>query len=190
VATVKLDGTSCTVAFDEGVKVYGRNFGITEGDNMYWRAVRSTSGIFEALNQNHYLALQGEIVGPGVQKNKLGLPALRFVCFDVFNRNTGEHLPHREARALCEKHSIPMAPVQLEGEHFSLTLEEVLELADGVYHHIDGVPVADNSRPGTSTGKNREGLVFRATDGRKSDVLGGRLSFKVISNRFLLKEED
>ena len=59
---------------------------------------------------------------------------------------------------------------------FDHTLEHYLALAQGVY-------------PGT---KNRkEGIVVRPLVERLSPTLGGgRLSFKVINNDFLLKDED
>jgi hypothetical protein len=54
-------------------------------------------------------------------------------------------------------------------------LESLLELAQGTYPH---------------TTNEREGIVIRPREETMSAVLGGRLSFKVISNRFLLKEGD
>jgi hypothetical protein len=58
------------------------------------------------------------------------------------------------------------------GESFAHDQASLLALAEGFY-------------PGTKN--EREGIVVRPLTDARSKVLGGRLSFKVISNRFLLK---
>jgi len=60
-----------------------------------------------------------------------------------------------------------------EGDCFQHTQESLLTLAEGKY-------------PGTDN--EREGLVVRPRRETISPTLNGRLSFKVISNRFLLRE--
>ena len=55
------------------------------------------------------------------------------------------------------------------------TLDRWLEAARGIY-------------PGTKSRK--EGIVVRPIEEAPSPTLGGRLSFKVINNDFLLKDED
>ena len=60
-------------------------------------------------------------------------------------------------------------------ERFEHTLERWLSLATGVY---------------AGTKNRKEGVVVRPLVGRRSETLGGRLSFKVISNEFLLKDEE
>ena len=64
-------------------------------------------------------------------------------------------------------------PVIEEGEKFNHTLESLLTLAEGKY---------------LGTQNEREGIVIRPLQERTSLLLAGRLSFKTISNRFLLKE--
>ena len=61
------------------------------------------------------------------------------------------------------------------GESFAHTQESLLSLAEGHY-------------PGTQN--EREGIVVRPKTERHSVALAGRLSFKAISNRFLLKGGD
>ena len=48
--------------------------------------------------------------------------------------------------------------------------------------------LAEGKYPGTSN--EREGIVIRPLHEKHSLVLGGRLSFKAISNRYLLNERD
>jgi hypothetical protein len=52
------------------------------------------------------------------------------------------------------------------------TVEELLELADSVKY---------------SNGKQAEGIVIRPIDETYSEVLKGRMSFKVISNNYAVK---
>ena len=62
-----------------------------------------------------------------------------------------------------------------EAKTFEHSLENYLAIAQGLY-------------PGTRN--NKEGIVVRPLIGRRSEILAGRLSFKVINNDFLLKDED
>jgi hypothetical protein len=68
---------------------------------------------------------------------------------------------------------IPAVDVIEEGESFQHTQETLLALAEGKY-------------PGTNN--EREGIVVRPHRETISATLNGRLSFKVISNRFLLRD--
>lgn len=66
----------------------------------------------------------------------------------------------------------------LEGEaaaRFDHSLDGWLERARGVY---------------TGTRHRKEGIVVRPLEETPSATLGGRLSFKVINNDYLLKDED
>ena len=60
--------------------------------------------------------------------------------------------------------------IELDGDSFQHTQETLLVLAEGTY-------------PGTRN--EREGIVIRPRREMLSAALNGRLSFKVISNRFL-----
>ena len=172
----KCDGTSCTVTADlEGVvRVYGRSHCIAEADNIFWRAVRGTK-ILEAMHHNPDLAVQCEIVGPRIQKNRLGLHAIEPRAFNVFRKSTGVHLGQAQLDQLCREWEIPQAEVLERGDNFQHTQESLLRLADGCYRE---------------TNNPREGIVVRPETLRYSETLKGRLSFKVINNTFLLKGGD
>ncbi|MBM4781386.1 MAG: RNA ligase (ATP) [Archangiaceae bacterium] len=77
VATVKMDGTSVTFVRVEGeLHVCGRNHSIAEGENLYWYVAKKHR-VAECLEAHPTLALQGEVVGPGIQKNPAGLRTRR-----------------------------------------------------------------------------------------------------------------
>lgn len=68
-----------------------------------------------------------------------------------------------------------MVEVLERGESFAHDQASLLALAEGLY---------------AGTHNEREGIVIRPLTESTSQVLGGRLSFKAISNRFLLKGGD
>ena len=173
--TVKCDGTSATFCMWEGeFHACGRNHSIADADNIFWRVARRYN-LPEIMGQYPDLALQGEVVGPGIQKNHMGLKAVDFRAFNLYDMRKGRSLDHDECFAFYEKHGIPAAPVVEEGQDFQHTVESLLQLAEGPYE---------------GTKNEREGIVIRPLVGQFSQTLAGRLSFKAISNRFLLKGGD
>lgn len=166
-ATEKIDGTSMTVArdLDGTLKVMGRNWEITEGDNLYWNAVRRYSKLFEPLEAGE--VIQAELVGPGIQKNGLGLSDVRpFVFTVVRNQNP---VPRSEWTDVQREFAVPVLDVQLPE-----TPEELIVLVDG-------------RKSVVTPGRLAEGVVFHTVDGSVLPEVGGRDTFKVISNKWLLK---
>ena len=145
---------------------------IKPGDNIYWRVARKHN-LEALLRQRPNLAIQGEVVGPGIQKNRLGLKETSLLAFNVFDISAARFLDYDDARTVLAELGIPAVDVIEEGESFQHTQETLLALAEGKY-------------PGTNT--EREGVVVRPHRETISGTLNGRLSFKVISNRFLLRD--
>lgn len=174
IATVKMDGTSSTfVMVDGALHACGRNHSIAEGENLYWYVAKKHR-LAEVLAGSS-LAIQGEIVGPGVQKNPVGLKDKTLFVFNLYDTRTGEHLADSELRKFCQQHQLQPVPMAFEGERFDETVDSLLNKAEGLY---------------AGTNNQREGIVIRPITPMRSTVLGGRLSFKAISNRYLLDERD
>lgn len=175
VATVKCDGTSATFLLVDGeLHVCGRNHSILDGENLYWYVARKYA-ISEVLAKAPYLILQGEVVGPGIQKNPMGLKDKTLVVFSVFDRTAARYFSDAELRDFCAANGLTPVPLAFSGDAFDETVESLLAKAEG---HYEG------------TTNEREGIVLRPRDGGLSKILGGRLSFKAISNKFLLAERD
>ncbi|HEX8464281.1 MAG TPA: RNA ligase family protein, partial [Abditibacterium sp.] len=173
--TLKYDGTSATFCIDPRDGKFhacSRNLSISDGENLYWRVARALD-LASVLNRTPHLALQGEICGPGIQKNRLGLKALSLFVFNVYDIQNARFFDGDEAQNWLQ--SVGLTPVEVveSGESFAHDQTSLLSLAEGKY-------------PGTS--QEREGIVIRPRRQMKSETLAGRLSFKAISNRFLLKE--
>ena len=175
--TLKYDGTSATYLIDPRDGAFhacGRNHSVLDGENLYWRLARKYD-LETVLRRTPRYALQGEIVGPGVQKNPLGLTEIALFVFNVFDMEAARFLGHDEAREFLAGAGLPAVETLETGESFAHDQERLLALAEGKY-------------PGTSN--EREGIVVRPREEAHSLALGGRLSFKAISNRYLLKEQD
>jgi RNA ligase (TIGR02306 family) len=175
VITLKCDGTSATYSIDpltDEFHACGRNQSLLDGANHYWHIARSHD-LETILRKSPHLAIQGEICGPGIQKNRLGLKRLSFFAFNVYHQLESRYLSHADATRFLASAGIPAVPVVEEGPAFSHTQESLLSLAEGKY---------------AGTNNEREGIVIRPQEECTSSTLGGRLSFKVISNRYLLTE--
>ena len=175
--TLKYDGTSATFCVDPrdgNFLACGRNYSINEGDNLYWRIAWHYQ-LPEKLAAHPTMAIQGEICGPGIQKNRLDLKQIALFAFNVYDIANHHYLDHRAARAFLAEIEVPAVETVESGDSFGYDLPALLRLAEGKY-------------PGTKN--EREGIVIRPLTEQHSEVLAGRLSFKAISNRFLLKEKD
>jgi len=181
VITIKVDGTSATFFWHDGeFGVCSRNMEKKlDGNSVYSRIAKEykLQEILEDIERETgiELALQGEIAGPGIQKNPLGLKELQLFLFTGFNIREGKYLDHLEFSELCTRWELPMVYVAEYGAEFKHTLESLLELAKGKY---------------LGTDNNREGIVIRPFREMVSKRLHGRLSFKVINNDFLEKGEE
>lgn len=178
VATLKYDGTSATYLIDPDDGTFhacGRNWSIREGDSVYWTVARRL-GLEAALDtRGGRYAIQGELCGPGIQKNPLALREVQLFVFSGYDLVDNRFLADREMRELASGMGLTPVAVVEAGEAFAHDQASLLALAEGVY-------------PGTKN--QREGIVIRPQVESVSPTLGGRLSFKAISNKYLLGERD
>ena len=176
--TTKLDGTSATFFknFDGELVVCSRNWAVKPDPPTVYYAMAEKYRLHE-LPIGY--AVQGEICGPGIQKNRLGLKEPDLFVFNVYNANEGEYLGFNRWQNFCEIHGLKTVPVEavITGE-FAKTYEHTrggwLEAAKGLY---------------AGTKNRKEGIVVRPLVETYSEKLRGRLSFKVINNDYLLKDE-
>lgn len=158
-AAEKADGTSCTAYVDDEGKLHvcSRNLELreftTDGkENLYWQAAKKYG--LQSLPEG--VALQFEIVGPGIQRNPMGLAQLEVRAFSLYDIMAKRYLPRSELDTLCKELSIPTAP-KLPIEAKGYDAEELRQLAEIQYQN----------------GKQGEGIVIRAND--------SSWSFKVIN---------
>jgi RNA ligase (TIGR02306 family) len=172
--TEKLEGSSMTVYQIHGeFGVCSRNMDLKETEgNSFWATARK-DGIQEkmmAVDEFWDFAIQGELIGPGIQGNIYGLKEPEFRVFDVYNIQAGEYLNPQDRRRLIEQMGLKHAPVLAHTADMYDTLgltdiPQLLAFADGKSDLAD---------------VEREGVVFKQVD--------GGMSFKAISNKYLLGE--
>lgn len=164
--TEKLDGSSMTVYWNNGnFGVCSRNLDLKEDDNnSFWQAARNNQ-LFEKLSIiNRNIAIQGELIGEGIQKNRYGLKGQKFLVFDIYDIDQGEYMRPTHRIQLCDRLELSRVPQLFSHKEFSGDIDEILKFAEGtsVLYNIE-----------------REGVVFKCNE--------SELSFKAISNKFLLK---
>lgn len=166
--TEKLDGSSCTyyLDLDNDFHVCSRNLDLAYDEtNTLWKVAVQNDIANRMRSLDLYgFALQGELIGEGIQKNRYSLKGQQFFLFDVYDVKQGCFLPPSERRDLAKELNINHVPVTVEEFVIEQTVEQLLQMAEA------------KSELATT---EREGIVFKH--------IGGQLSFKAISNKFLLK---
>ena len=171
--TLKLDGSSCTVYHNAGlVGVCSRNIDLKlEQEGNSFVDIAKSTGLLKALiDLNENLAVQGELMGPGIQGNKEGFDSNKLFIFDIFDIDNQCYLDFSGRMEAIQKlrdlgYTGDVAPTFGVGPLESGNIEDLLKMAEGKSINT----------------KEREGLVFKRTD--------GEFSFKAISQKFLLKEK-
>lgn len=172
-ATEKLDGTSTTYYVKDGV--FGaciRNLELEtpeddENLSTQWKIAKEHQLKEKMLSENKNFAIQGELIGYNIQKNIYKLSTQKFYVFNVFDIDNYKKLGLEEIKSYTKAFGLNMVPIIAEFDGLP-SIDELIKLADGKS------VLNNNSR--------REGLVFRAFD--------NEISFKVISNNYLLKNEE
>jgi len=172
--TTKINGSSMTVyKRDENdpVGVCSRNLELTETeDNAFWKVANKYS-LKEKMLSN--MCIQGELAGPGIQKNKLCLSENDLFIFNVYDIKEGRYLDFEQAKSTAKSLGLKFVPVEFVGV-FDFTLEQLLEMAKGKY---------------SGTSNYKEGIVIRPTKETYSPYLRSRLSIKVLNNDDLASEK-
>lgn len=187
--SVKLDGTSCTAGlFEDAFLIGGRNQWYKD-ENMYTTTVKKYGDIEKHLRDyqkltGKYIVFQGELCGPGIQSNRLGLKEKEWFIFNVWVSDTGKMDSYKKLDLfrflnMCDDFGLPHVPIIPVSAKFDFktttnideTVEKLLKYTDGVKYRT----FFDDASPNQIA----EGLVFR-----KNDMT---YSFKVVSNKFLLK---
>ena len=174
VITQKVDGTSATFYLRGGeFGVCSRNLELLDDPgSMFWRVAREHR-VREALaTLAGDFALQGELHGEGIQGNHLGVKGLTFAVFNLFDIAKHAYADHAALERFCQTTGLPLVRIVWRGE-FRFTLPELVAMAS-----------AQDYAPGRAA----EGIVIRpVTEARSAILESGRLSAKVISERYALK---
>lgn len=167
--TEKLDGSSATFYYKDGVfGVCSRNLELLETEgNTFWKVARELDLENKLRDFGVNISLQGELIGEGIQGNPYKIKGQTVKFFNLFDIDL--HVYHSLAHLDRALGIMGLKMVPIVDEFFNLpdTIEELLKYTE------------DKSI--LNSNFDREGVVIRSND--------RTISFKVISNKFLLNEK-
>ena len=188
-ASIKLDGTSCTAGLFEDAFLIGGRSQWYKDENMYTTTVKKYGDI-EAKTRKYlektgvYIVFQGELCGPGIQSNKLGLKEKEWFIFNAYTSETGKMGSYEKADLLnmihlCYAFGLKYVPLVDAEDKFDFKAStDINETVENLLKYVDNIKYRTYFED-ASPNQIAEGVVFR-----KNDM---SYSFKVISNKFLLK---
>lgn len=175
--TMKLDGSSCTIYCKDGkVGICSRNLELDidspeNVDNTFIRTVID-SGLYDwMIRRAEGLAIQAELMGPGIQGNREGFKEAQLHIFDIYDIEESFYYVGPIRTQLYES-MVEGGVNQFRVLHAPVLATMSLRVYSSVQDILDSAEGPSINHP------IREGIVF------KSIGVPGR-SFKAISNAFL-----
>ena len=167
--TEKLDGSSVTYYVKDGVfGVCSRNLDLLEDENNSMWKFAIESGLRDRLvGLGKNIAVQGEIIGEGIQGNPYKRIGQTVRIFNGFDIDKYDYLSLSELIELVKVLEVRTVPILDLDFTLPDTIDELLSYAD--------------SKSVLNEKFDREGVVIRSHD--------RKISFKAISNKFLLNEK-
>ena len=184
--TEKLDGSSMTVYlktnfYEDSINILNQEFGVCsrnidlkeDENNAFWKEAIKLN-LKEKLKSlgGVSVALQGELVGEGIQGNPYNLKGVEFYLFDVFDITEQRYWHPIDEESLAKRFGLKHCPVldtlAICNEY---SIDDLLQLAEGKSVLNENV--------------EREGVVFKSHPYNREETF----SFKAISNKFLMGEK-
>jgi len=173
--TEKLEGTSITAYLHDGkFGVCSRNCSLVIEPDSESVAIKTLTDKEVQKAMESYgksLAIQGELIGPGIQLNIYGLKDYQWRVFDIYLIHEKRYATSDERLQILkdlklEDCAVPILTTKKIG---GMTVDQILAFAEGTSVLKKGV--------------SREGIVFKSCD-----VINGRIiNFKAISHSYELK---
>ena len=146
--------------------VCSRNLRLGSKDNSsYWKVsdkYQIENALKNMIGDREWIAIQGECVGPKIQKNKYGMSDCDLYVFNLLS--PAGRVDSIRAKSICENKGFNFVPIVEDHVILPKSVDEVLAYAHGKSKLADTL---------------REGIVFRSRDGKQS--------FKAVDPEFLLK---
>jgi len=181
VITEKVDGSSLTVYQINGkFGVCSRNVDLKRDvSDKFWKTVleHDLENKFKLQFGKENIAMQGELLGIGIQGNKYKMNKLDIYFFNIFHIQKYAYGNFDELQFVCEQMSEKTVPLVNDCYVLSNSIPELVELSKG------------KSQIGETI---REGIVIRPLDEIEDNYLHlplvkNRVSFKSVNPDFLLK---
>jgi len=167
--TEKLDGSSSTFYIKDGeFGVCSRNLELLETEgNTFWKVAREMNLEEKLKSTGKNICLQGELIGEGIQGNPYKIKGQRVMFFNAFDIDKHQRMTMPQFLELMESLELQHVP----GVELPFLLPSTVE---GMLKYAEGTSVLNRQT-------EREGVVVRSYD--------NKISFKAISNKFLLEEK-
>jgi RNA ligase (TIGR02306 family) len=167
--TEKLDGSSSTFYFNNGeFGVCSRNLELLETEgNTFWKVARELDLENKLRNYGINVSLQGELIGEGIQGNPYKLKGQTVKFFNAFDIDKQERMSLGGFLKIMDDLDLDFVPFLDMNFLLPRSIDGMLEYAEG--------------RSKLNYETEREGVVVRSMD--------TKISFKAISNKFLLDEK-
>ena len=180
--TTKMDGSSHSIGIDEdGFHVTGHNYEYKDdGKSSFYELVKTRNyrermESYVSMLKLRTLTIQGEFCAPGIQQNRLRLSNPEWYVFTI--RENGKRVGLKRMLLICQALGLTPVPVEETGIDLPFkypTVEALLDRADGDYPN----------------GGKKEGIVIRPTEPVFCPLISASLSMKIVSNKYLLKNDN
>lgn len=169
--TEKLDGSSATFYINDGqFGVCSRNLDLLETEeNTFWKVAREMQIEEKLRATGKNLAIQGELIGEGIQGNPYKIKGHTVRFFNVFDIDSQSY------------YGLPMFLATMQHDLKLETVPILTNLTMKLPATIDEALAFAEAKSTLNNDFDREGVVFRTMD--------RQISFKAISNKFLLNEK-
>lgn len=173
--TEKLDGSSVTYYLKDGdFGACSRNLDLLDTPgNSLWQVARTLGVEAKLRSLGRNFALQGEIIGEGIQGNKYNLRGQTVHFFNAFDVDDYRYLDYAAFTACLNGLGLPVVPV--------------LDAAFPLDNDINALVELSKRKSTLHPAVWAEGVVIRPLRERQDTL--GRVSFKAINPEFLLKYE-
>ena len=185
--TSKVEGTSATFIYRRNGNALARLFGqgyhflVCSRNRIIYNSqkdgktehhilkVAERYNILEEMKKlNRNIAIQGEVIGPKIQKNVYKLTELDFKVFLIYDIDAQKYLPFQETIDLVNKMGLSFVPI----------VDINVPIVNNIKYYVDLSKGYSKINPKTL----REGIVARTMD--------GSFSFKSINPDYLLSEKN
>jgi RNA ligase (TIGR02306 family) len=167
--TEKLDGSSSTYYFNDGeFGVCSRNLELLETEgNTFWKVARELDLENKMKDFGVNISLQGELIGEGIQGNPYKIKGQTVKFFNLFDIDLQEYHSLSVFKETMRVLGLDTVPILDTSFKLPETIDELLKYSE--------------QKSVLNPDFDREGVVIRSTD--------RKISFKVISNKFLINEK-
>jgi RNA ligase (TIGR02306 family) len=180
--TEKLDGSSATFYIKDGeFGVCSRNLELLEDEeNSFWKVAREYDIENKLRSLGINIAIQGELVGEGIQGNKLKIRGQKVYFFNAFDIDNFYYLSLTEFISLFTADlKLPLVPIIEWNYDLENDIEAIIKRAT-----IKSEICSDAWSEGIVIRPHKENIDLILSNEKSHN---GRVSFKAINPEFLLK---